>query len=203
VVAGRLVHVPDEGLLVVATGADVIAAVRRPGDAVDDGPVGLQLHQRDVRHPDVQHDGLLGLGVDGGQEVGVLLVPDDAKQRREVGRLVKDRGVLQRPEVEESQRAVGAHRAEDVLPAGEGQVVHLLVVGDQLRARGHRGDIPDGAGGVDGAGAHYGGVHLVPVEARQRRAVLCMLVIVQNSKHFHIVIVVDTPQPEIVSSGGN
>jgi len=47
--------------------------------------------------PDVEHDGLLRLGVDGGQVVWVLFVPDDAQQRGEVGRLIQDCGVLQRP----------------------------------------------------------------------------------------------------------
>ncbi len=42
------------------------------------------------------------------------------------------------PEVEHAQGAVGAHGAEDVPARGEGDVVHLLVVRDQLRLRRHR-----------------------------------------------------------------
>jgi hypothetical protein len=48
-------QVPDEGLAVVASGADVAGGVGRPGQRVDARLVPLQLRHRQRREPDVQH----------------------------------------------------------------------------------------------------------------------------------------------------
>lgn len=80
--ARHLLDVPDEGLVVVARRADVARAVRRPGDAVHAGAVVVEARHRRARHPHVQDDHLAGVHGDGGQVVGVLLVPRQPEQRR-------------------------------------------------------------------------------------------------------------------------
>eukprot|EP00964_Phaeocystis_antarctica_P106193 scaffold71118_cov27-Phaeocystis_antarctica.AAC.1 len=76
-----------------------------------------------------------------------------------------------------THRAVGTDGSEHVHARREGQVVDLLVVGDELRLGLHLGDVPDGAGRVDGRGADDVGVSLVPVEGSERRAKLGVLIL--------------------------
>lgn len=65
--------------------------------------------------------------------VRVAAVPRDARQRHELGALVDDRGVLQRTEVEQTHRAVGARRDERVARMSESDVEHFLVMRLDLR----------------------------------------------------------------------
>jgi hypothetical protein len=57
--------------------------------------------------------------------------------------------VLEVPEVEEPYGPVGPHRREHILALRESDVVHLLVVRDQLRGRHAPLAVPDGARRVD------------------------------------------------------
>ena len=65
--------------------------------------------------PDVEDDRLGGVRENRREVVGVLLVPAQTHERRQVVRLVDDGRVLQRAEVEHSHAAIGSHRREDVL----------------------------------------------------------------------------------------
>mmetsp|Transcript_9537 Transcript_9537/g.22586 ORF Transcript_9537/g.22586 Transcript_9537/m.22586 type:complete len:203 (-) Transcript_9537:360-968(-) len=111
--------------------------------------------------------------------------------------------MLQAAEVEEADRAVGADRGENLSAARERDVVHLLVVRDQLRLCLPGLDVPDGAGGIDGGGADDGGVRLVPVERRQRRTELTVLVIVEELAHLdgggRGPALLHLPNPQIIS----
>lgn len=94
----------------------------------------------------------------------VLLVPTEAhKGGIGLGALVDDGGVLLVAEVEHPDRAIGGDGGEDA-DAAPGDVVHLLVVGDELGVDHLLLDVPDGAGGVDAGGADPAGLGLVPVE---------------------------------------
>jgi hypothetical protein len=88
------------------------------------------------------------------------------------------------PEVEETDRAVSAHGRENFGAPRECDVVHLLVVRNELRHGllflytniscrwakcqvencGRDLDIPDGAGGIDTRGTQFVGISLVPVK---------------------------------------
>ena len=113
------IHVPDEHLPVVGNGADVILSVRGPSYAVDCScvteKVTRKLRNGNIRNsnmefnyrlsksieecilPDIEDDGSRGVGGDGDQVVGVLLVPGQPQQRRQVRRLVDHRRVLESP----------------------------------------------------------------------------------------------------------
>lgn len=85
------------------------------------------------------------------------------------GRLVQDRRVLERAQVERAQRAVRADRDEDVGAPGQPRdVVHLAIVRDELGDSGGRLDVPHGARRVDGGGDDVARGLLVPREARER-----------------------------------
>ena len=175
--------------------ADVTRGVGRPGDPVDARPVIVEPRHGRARHPDVEDDDLAGVHGDGREVVGVLLVPGEAEERRVAGVLVDDGGVLEVPQVEHAHGAVGADRGEHVPAAaglGEGDVVDLLVVRDQLRLDVARDGVdapehlarlqpPDGARRVDGGGPEQVGVDLVPVEGGERRAEVGVLVIVEET----------------------
>jgi hypothetical protein len=79
--------------------------------------------------------------------------------------------VLLVPEIEDADRAVGRDGGEDTGLA-PGDVVHGLVVCDELRLDDAAIDVPDGAGGVDGRGPDAAGFELVPVEGGEGRAEL-------------------------------
>ena len=91
---------------------------------------------RCARDPDVQDDDLAGVHGDSGEVVGVLLVPGEAEEGRVAGVFVDDGGVLEVAQIEHPHGPVGTNRSEHVAAAAgftEGDVVDLLVVGDQLR----------------------------------------------------------------------
>jgi hypothetical protein len=115
-----------------------------------------------------------------GHVAEVSAVPREPEQRRVRARaLVDDGGVLLVPEVEEADGAVGRDGGEDPGLA-PGDVVHGLVVRDELRFDDAAFDVPDGAGGVDGRGPDAVGLDLVPVEGGERRAELgggCLAVV--------------------------
>mmetsp|Transcript_15700 Transcript_15700/g.54521 ORF Transcript_15700/g.54521 Transcript_15700/m.54521 type:complete len:294 (-) Transcript_15700:197-1078(-) len=107
--------------------------------------------------------------------------------------------MLQVPQVEHAHRAVRAHRRELVLVPPERDVVHGLVVRDELRLGLLRVDVPNGARGVDRGRADDVEVLLVPVERRQRRAVLALLVVVQQAHLVDLAAVHHLPQPQVVA----
>ena len=75
--------------------------------------------------------------------------------------------MLQVSDVELPHTAISTNRGEDISLLGEVDVVDLLVVGDELGEDGLLLDVPDGAGGIDGAGADEVGELGVPVEGGQ------------------------------------
>ena len=109
----------------------------------------LELDDGEGGEADVEDDHLGGVHDDGGHVPGILLVPPQTDQRR-VGlrALVDDGGVLLVAKVEHSHGPVGGDGREDA-HAAPGDVVHLLVVGDQLGVHGLPLDVPDGARRVD------------------------------------------------------
>ena len=68
--------------------------VRRPGDPVDARPVVVEPRYGRARHPHVEDDDLARVHGDGGQVVGILLVPGQPQERRVAGVLVDDGRVL-------------------------------------------------------------------------------------------------------------
>ena len=82
------------------------------------------------------------------------------------------------PEIKDTDRAVGGDGGEDPR-AAPGDVIDLLVVGDELGVDGLALDVPDGAGGVDGGGADAARVGVVPVEGGERAAVVAVAVAVE------------------------
>ena len=172
--AGHLLDVPDESLMIVSRGADVTGGVRGPGDTVNTGPVVVQSGHWSAGHPDVQDDHLGGVHGHGGKIVGVLFVPGQSEERSVSGVLVYDGAVLQVSQVEHPHTPVRPNTGEHVPAAprlAEGDIVDLLVVGDQLGldvARDHVDpaedltglEAPDCAGGVDGRSSQQVGIHL-------------------------------------------
>lgn len=155
-------------------------AVWGPGNGVDAGLVPLQLDDGKGGEADVEDDDLGAIHDDGGHVPGVLLVPSQADQGGvRLGALVDDGGVLLVTQVEHSDGAVGGDGGEDT-DAAPGDVVDLLVVGDELGVDGLTLDVPDGAGGVDGGGADAFGLRLVPIEGGERPAELRVLVAVED-----------------------
>ena len=72
--------------------------------------------------------------------------------------------MLEISDIELPDTAVSSNRCEDVSLLGEVYVINFFIVSDKLCEDGTFLDIPDGAGGIDGAGT-YEVVHLwVPVE---------------------------------------
>lgn len=68
-------------------------------------------------------------------------------------------------EIEHADAAVGAAGGKDIDgPGHEADVVDFLVVCDKLGFSGQRGDVPDGAGGVDGGGDDESWRNGVPIE---------------------------------------
>ena len=65
--------------------------------------------------PDVDNDCLGRIREDRSEVVGVLLVPAETHEGRQVGSLVDNRGVLEGSEVKHPHAAVGAHGGEDIL----------------------------------------------------------------------------------------
>mmetsp|Transcript_35862 Transcript_35862/g.61728 ORF Transcript_35862/g.61728 Transcript_35862/m.61728 type:complete len:225 (+) Transcript_35862:388-1062(+) len=173
-----------------------------PGDAVERANVMNQLCNRSPGHSDIQNDRLRAVSVDGSNVVRILLVPGEPQEWCEVTRFIQNSTVLQGSEVEHSQRTIGAHCAEDVLPTRKGNVVDFLVVRYQLRLGHHRVDVPDGAGGVDGTCADDGRVRVIPVETRQRSAIFCVFVVVQHAFHGYFIFFREAPQPQIISCRG-
>ncbi|KAK2982160.1 hypothetical protein RJ640_022165 [Escallonia rubra] len=143
-------EVLNESLGVIAGSADVARAVGCPGDGIDAGLVPLEFNNRECGEADVEDDNLGTVHDDGGHVSGVLLVPVEADERS-VGF-----GAL----VEDPDEAVGGDGSKDA-DATPGDVIDLLVVGDELDARGV-GD--SGTNGESGAG-EPGTVGLVGVEA--------------------------------------
>ncbi len=68
-----------------------------PGQRVDTRAVAGELGRRQRGHADVQNDDLVAVHRDRRQIVVVLTIPAESKQRRLVGALIDDRGVLQIP----------------------------------------------------------------------------------------------------------
>ena len=172
-------------------------AVGSPSDGVDTSLVALQLRHWHGGIPNVQDDHLQGVHENRGHVAGILLVPPEAQQRRlGLGALVDDGGVLLVAEIKHANRSIGRDRCEDA-HAAPGDVVHLLIVGDELRVHHARLDVPDGTRRVDAAGAQAPQVRLVPVERRERRAVVAVLAVVEHALELHLVLV-DLPDAQIV-----
>lgn len=83
-------------------------------------------------------------------------------------RLVDDGTVFEAAEVEHADAAISAAACKDVdTAAHEAYVIHLLVMGDQLCFSRQRGDVPDGAGGVDAACDDQTRADGVPIQTGQ------------------------------------
>ena len=71
--------------------------------------------------------------------------------------------------------AISSHRGEDILVFAEMDIINFLIMGNKLGINRSLFNIPDGAGGIDGAGADKVDFLRVPVEGSQRGAKLVVL----------------------------
>lgn len=91
--------VPDERVMVVTAGAQVIRRVWRPRQTIHAGLVRIQFNRGNAWHSHVYDDDLWRVGEDGGNVVVVDAVPGHAQQGGLVRGLVQNRRVLQSAEV--------------------------------------------------------------------------------------------------------
>lgn len=168
---------------------------------------------RSARNPNVQNDHLARIHRNGRQIVRILFVPGETQQRNMSRILVDNCRMLQMTQIEHPHRTVSTDRREHIATAAgprERNIVDLLVVRNQLRldvADDHatdrlaRFDAPDRAGGVDRRGAHQIRVHFVPVERRQRRTEIAVLVVVEDTFEPGVRFA-GPPNAEVVAAGG-
>lgn len=171
-----------------------------PSNGIDTCLVPLQLHDRESREANIEHNNLGAVHDNGGHIPRVLLIPAESDQGRVgLGALVDNGGMLFVAEVENPNRAVGGDRGENA-NAAPSDVVNLLVVGDELGVDSLSLDVPDGAGGVDAGGADALGLGLVPVEGGERAAELAVLIAVEEALEVDGVVG-DAPDAEEVAGG--
>jgi hypothetical protein len=120
--------------------------------------------------PGVDHCDVVGFHLDTGQKtsVGLLSIPGQFKYRSTTFGLILNRRVLQVPNIELSDAAVGSNTGEDVPFFREVDVVDFFVVSDELREDSCLFDVPDGAGGVDRAGTDQVVELGIPVKGSER-----------------------------------
>ena len=112
--------------------------------------------------------------------------------------------MLELPQVEQAHTAVRTHAREHIdAPHREREVVHLLIVRDELLFQLLRVHVPHRARGVDGGRAHEAGILLVPIEGRERRAELRVLVVVQQTLQLRGALVIQLPQAQEVARGAD
>jgi len=126
----------------------------RPANGVYKRGVAAECDDRVLGHADVEDDYFVGLVHDGCEVVGVVAVPGDSEEGQFL-RLEDDGGVFEFSEVEVADGAVLACGGEGVHVVREGDVVHRLVVRDQLRFDALLVHVPDRAGRVDRGGADH------------------------------------------------
>lgn len=114
---------------------------------------------------------------DRGKIVVILLVPAKTQQRHELRTLVDDGRMFQTSQVEHANRTVGSDTGKYVLGRRKGNIVHLLIMGNELCTRLLSLDVPYRAGRIDAGGADQCRVRLVPVERCQRGTKLTVLVL--------------------------
>lgn len=144
----RLRHrgeVPYQRLRVITARTYMTARVRRPRDRVDGLRVTAQLGYGHGRRANVEDHHLIPLHQKGREVVVIVFVPTQSKKRNELGRFVDDGGVFERSQVEHADGSVGTGAGEYVGRRCEGDVVHLLIVRDQLCLRLTGFDVPDRA----------------------------------------------------------
>eukprot|EP00754_Rhynchopus_humris_P018735 Rhum_TRINITY_DN14613_c36_g1::Rhum_TRINITY_DN14613_c36_g1_i1::g.109209::m.109209 len=200
-------NLPNEGQRVLAGRAEVAGRVRRPPDRVHRRLVVAQHLDGHGRTPDVEDDDLRRVQLHRGQVVGVPAVPDHSEQRAAVRGLEHDRRVLEAPQVEEPDTAVATDAGEHVAAVAKGDVVNLFFVRNELRERALCLDVPHAARRVDAGRADKACVCAVPVERRQRRTEVSLLVVVQAAARHHFALFnlalfvpgVHFPQPKVVA----
>lgn len=109
--------------------------------------------------------------------------------------------MFQRPQIKHPHTAIRPRTRKHVRRRCKCQVVHLLVVCDELRLGLVRLDVPYRAGGVDGRRADDGRVGLIPVERRQWCTKLTVLIIIQQTQHLDVVTTpaaANLPYPQII-----
>lgn len=133
-----------------------------------------QLHYGGTRAAHVKYLDVRAVLVECTHVVWIAWVERDAQQRRRWwptrrrlvlwrGRLVQDGAVFKAPQIECAQRAVCADGHEDVRRVGQPRdVVHLTIVGDELRHRRRRVQIPNCTRGIDRGRDHETWNLLVP-----------------------------------------
>eukprot|EP00982_Pelagococcus_subviridis_P012854 31198-Pelagococcus_subviridis.AAC.22 len=192
-------QVPYQRLRVVPRGAYVRRRVRRPRDDVHRRLVPGQLRDGHRGVPNVQDDHLAVVHLHRRHVPRVLLVPRESEQRRvRLRGLVYDRAVVFIPQVEHSNAAVRGD-AREHLRSPPRDVVHLLVVRDELRVHSLSLEIPYRARRVQRRRPDPLELLLVPVERRQRRAKLGLFAVVQEASH-RDAVVRDVPHPEVVTA---
>ena len=111
--------------------------MRRPGDAVHARTMVVQSSDGRARYSNVENDDLHGIDGECSEIVRVLFVPGESQQRVMLSVFVDDGRVLEMPEVEHSNGAVGADGREHVAAASasaEGDIVDFFVVSNELSA---------------------------------------------------------------------
>lgn len=176
--------------------------MRRPGNCVDAGLVTLKLNDGQSREADIEHHDLGAVHDNGSHVPVVLFVPPEHHKLgfSGVGGLVDEGGLLLITEVKNEDGSVCENRGEDIDTA-LGDVIDLLVMGNELGVYNRTFDALDGAGGVDEGGANATGLHLIPVEGDEWAAKLQAPIAIEEGLEFDAIIM-DMPQPKEVGGGG-
>ena len=115
----------------------------------------------------------------GGHVSRILLVPPQTQQRRVWSlTLVNDRTVILVSQVENSHTSIRTYASENLWTTPR-DVVHLLIMRDELRVHALALDVPNRTRRVDRRRPHSLKLGLVPIKARQRCAKFAALVIIQ------------------------
>ena len=145
------------------------------------------------------HNGIR-LEHDRGEIKRLVLVPGKSQTCGHVLFLIEHCTIFQVPQVELPYGAVAAGGSEDAHPVRESDIVGRLVVGDHVCDGRFLLNVPDGAGGVHTGGADHVGTVAVPVEARDGRRVLLLVVGEQVGLQGQFGVV--GPEPQGVTAGG-
>ena len=157
-------QLPNECLWIIPSWTNMTGTLGSPRNGIDTSPMPLQLRNRHCWRPYIQYDDLITIHQNGSHVPHILLVPGQSKQWSiRLGALVYDCRVLLIPQIENSHWPISGNRGENpcFTPSN---VVHLLIVGNQLGFYNTPLHVPDGTSGVDAGCPNSPRLDLVPIE---------------------------------------